>query len=203
MNQNQTELIPAKVLIVDDILANLNLLREALEPEGYEILAATSGEMVLRNVNSAIANNDTPDLILLDIVMPGIDGFEMCRRLKASPKTADIPVIFITIKDEVEDIVNGFQVGGVDYINKSSQKEELLARVRTHLKINQLTKALSQKNAELTQEIAKREQEEKARRQAEDALMKADEQLSIISEQEASHWGIKGFIGKSKPLPLS
>ena len=203
MNQNQTELIPAKVLIVDDILANLNLLREALEPEGYEILAATSGEMVLRNVNSAIANNDTPDLILLDIVMPGIDGFEMCRRLKASPKTADIPVIFITIKDEVEDIVNGFQVGGVDYINKSSQKEELLARVRTHLKINQLTKALSQKNAELTQEIAKREQEEKARRQAEDALMKADEQLSIISEQEASHWGIKGFIVKSKPLPLS
>jgi len=190
-----TEPIRAKVLIVDDIPANLNLLSEALTPEGYEILGATSGEMALRSAARAF-----PDLILLDIVMPGIDGFETCRRLKADPKTANIPVIFITVKDEVEDIVTGFQVGGVDYITKSYRKEELLARVKTHLKIAQLTKALSQKNAELTQEIAKREQEEKARRKAEDALMKVDEQLSIISEQEASRWGIEGFVGQSKTI---
>jgi len=185
--------IGATILIVDDIPANLNLLREGLEPEGYEILGAPSGEIALQ-----IANRTVPDLILLDIVMKGIDGFETCRRLKADPKTANIPVIFITVKDEVEDIVTGFQVGGVDYITKSYRKEELLARVKTHLKIAQLTKALSQRNAELTQEIAKREQEEKARRQAEDALMKADEQLSIISEQEASR--IEGFVGQSKTI---
>ncbi|MBC8230102.1 sigma-54-dependent Fis family transcriptional regulator [bacterium] len=185
----------ATILIVDDIPANLNLLSGILAPEGYEILGATSGERALRSAARAL-----PDLILLDIVMPGIDGFETCRRLKANPKTANIPVIFITVKDEVEDIVTGFQVGGVDYLTKSYRKEELLARVKTHLKIAQLTKALSQRNAELTQEIAKREQEEKARQQAEDALLKADEQLSLISEQEASRWGIKGFVGQSKTI---
>jgi DNA-binding NtrC family response regulator len=209
MNQTQTEPIKATILIVDDIPANLNLLREALEPEGYEILGAPSGEIALQ-----IANRTIPDLILLDIVMPGLDGFETCRRLKGDPKTADIPVIFITIKDEVEDIVKGFQVGGVDYITKSCQKEELLARVRTHLKISQLTQMYLEANMELTaanqelqEEIAKREREEQARQQAEnallkaeDALLKADEKLSLISEQEASHWGIEGFVGKSRTI---
>ena len=82
----------ATVLVVDDVPANLNLLREALEPEGYEILGAPSGEIALQ-----IADRVVPDLILLDIVMKGIDGFETCRRLKADPKTADVPVIFVTI----------------------------------------------------------------------------------------------------------
>jgi len=206
--QNQDKLregnesIEARILIVDDISANLNLLREVLEPEGYEILGAPSGEIALQ-----IANRTVPDLILLDIVMKGIDGFETCRRLKADPKTAEIPVIFITVKDEVEDIVTGFRVGGVDYIAKSAQKEELLVRVKNHLKINQLTQDLSQKNAELTlanqqlqQEISRREQEEKARQKAENALLKADEQLSILSAQEAKRWGIEGFVGQSKTI---
>ncbi|MBM3235624.1 response regulator [Candidatus Poribacteria bacterium] len=192
----------ATILIVDDIPANLNLLREALEPQGYKILGTTSGERALQ-----IAHRTTPDLILLDIVMPGIDGFETCRRLKAEPKTADIPVIFITVKDEVENIVTGFQVGGVDYLTKSAQKEELLARVKTHLKISQLTKSLletsiqlAQTNRELKQEMNQRKQEQEAREQAEDALLKADERLSLISQQEASRWGIEGFIGKSRTI---
>ena len=208
MNPNQTDRTPvalnpepigATILIVDDIPANLNLLCEALEPQGYKILGATSGERALE-----IANRTVVDLILLDIVMKGMDGFETCRRLKAEEKTADIPVIFITIKDEVEDIVNGFQVGGVDYITKSAQKEELLARVKTHLKISQLTKSLLEttiqltaSNRDLQQEINRRKQEQEAREQAEDELMKADERLSLISQQEASRWGIEVFIGKS------
>jgi len=198
----EPEPIGATILIVDDIPANLNLLREALEPEGYKILGATSGERALQ-----IANRTVVDLILLDIVMPGINGFETCRRLKSEPKTADIPVIFITVKDEVENIVTGFQVGGVDYLTKSAQQEELLARVQTHLKISQLTKSLletsiqlAQANRELQQEINRRQQEQEAREQAEDALLKADERLSLISQQEASRWGIEGFIGKSRTI---
>ena len=199
MAANSKERMQATILIVDDIPANLNLLREALEPEGYEILGAPSGEIALQ-----IAGRTIPDLVLLDIVMEGIDGFETCRRLKADPKTADIPVIFITINDEVERIVNGFRVGGVDYIPKPFQKEELLIRVENHLKISRLTQELLKKNRELEDEISRREQAERerqvaeeARKEASDALEKADEQLSMISRQEASRWGIAAVVGKS------
>jgi len=141
--REESKPIGATILIVDDIPANLNLLREALEPQGYKILGSTSGEKALE-----IANRTIPDLILLDIVMPGIDGFETCRRLKAEEKTADIPVIFITaVKDEMEDIVTGFQVGGVDYITKSSQKEELFARVKTHMKADEQLSMISEQEA--------------------------------------------------------
>ena len=132
--------------------------------------------------------------------MKGIDGFETCRRLKADPETADAPVIFITIKDEVERIVNGFRVGGVDYIPKPFQKEELLIRVENHLKISRLTQELLQKNRELEDEISRREQAEEARKEAYNALKRMDDQLSMISEQEADHWGIAAFVGKSKTI---
>ena len=161
MDKDQTNTAKATILIVDDVPANLNLLREALEPEGYEILGAPSGEIALQ-----IADRVVPDLILLDIVMKGIDGFETCRSLKADPKTADIPVIFITIKDEVERIVNGFRVGGVDYIPKPFQKEELLIRVENHLKISRLTQELLKKNRELEDEIYRREEAERERQVA-------------------------------------
>ena len=144
MNPNQTNKMQATILIVDDIPENLNILREILESEGYNILGATSGESALQ-----ITNRATPDLILLDIVMDDLNGFEVCRRLKAEPSTANIPVIFISVKDESEEIVRGFQVGGVDYITKPFQKEEVLVRVETHLKINQLTETLLQNNKEL------------------------------------------------------
>ena len=129
MNQNKTNLMKAKILIADDVPANLNLLRETLESEGYQISGVPSGEIDLQ-----VATRTIPDLILLDVVMKGIDGFETCQRLKADPSTADIPVIFITIKGEPEEIVNGFQVGGVDYITKPFTKEEVIVRVETHLK---------------------------------------------------------------------
>lgn len=114
MNRNGFTQIKEKILIVDDVPANLNTLTDTLEPEGYNILTAPSGEVALH-----IAARRHPDLILLDVAMPqGIDGFQTCQRLKQSPSTADIPVIFVTAKDEVENVVRGFQLGGVDYITK-------------------------------------------------------------------------------------
>jgi DNA-binding NtrC family response regulator len=177
-----------KVLIVDDVPANLKILRDTLEPEGYRILGASNGESALKIATAAL-----PDIILLDIVMPGMDGFEVCRRLKQDQSTEHIPVIFITVQDDNVSLAEGFRAGGVDYIIKPFEKEELLIRVENHLKISRLTRELMQKNRELEQEIARREQ-------AEDARKKSDEQLSLISEQEAKRWGIDGFIGKSTTI---
>ena len=153
------------------------------------VLAAPSGEVALK-----IAARNLPDLILLDVLMPsGIDGFETCCQLKQNEETADIPVIFVTAKEEMENVVKGFRVGGVDYITKPFEREEVLVRVQTHLKISRLTKEVIQKNIELQREIDRREQ-------AEDALQKADEQLSIISSREADRWGIAGFVGQSQTI---
>jgi len=199
----------AKVLIVDDQPNNLKILRDAIESEGYRIAVATNGQAALR-----IATSDLPDIILMDVVMPGMDGYEVCSRLKESDATKHIPVIFVTIRDEKEGLVKGFQAGGVDYITKPFEKEEVILRVETHLEINRLTNILSQKNRELEQrtseltlsnqqlrqEIAKREQAEKAKEQAEDERQKADERFSLISQQEEERWGIAGFVGKSKTI---
>jgi serine phosphatase RsbU (regulator of sigma subunit) len=168
----------ADILIVDDIPANLNLLCQALEPEGYNVIAAPSGEVALK-----IAVPTPPDLILLDIMMPGIDGFETCRRLKADATTADIPVIFITAKDEITSIVEGFQVGGVDYITKPFGYEEVRARVKTHLTIKQLQDSL---------------------REAKDQLEKAYNQLEAdnarkTEELETARVIQKGFLPASVP----
>jgi sigma-B regulation protein RsbU (phosphoserine phosphatase) len=123
----------SKVLIVDDVPANLDLLRQVLKSEPYNLSVAPSGEVALKVAAQAI-----PDLILLDVMMPGMDGFDTCRRLKTDPATANIPIIFITAKDEIESVVEGFQAGGVDYITKPFQSEEVQARVKTHLTIKHL-----------------------------------------------------------------
>jgi len=144
MNQEPVNLNNAEVLIVDDIPANLNVLCQALESEGYDITAAPGGEVALQ-----ITARTQPDLILLDIMMPGMDGFETCRRLKANQSTADIPVIFITAKDETESVLEGFRAGGVDYITKPFQHEEVRVRVQTHLTIKQLQDRLRESKDEL------------------------------------------------------
>jgi DNA-binding NtrC family response regulator len=109
-------------------------------------------------------------------------------------------VIFITVKDDNTSLIEGFRAGGVDYITKPFEKEELLTRVGNHLKISHLTQELLQKNEELQQEIDRREQEEKARERAEDALQKADDHLELISQQETARWGIDAFVGKSSTI---
>ncbi len=118
------------ILIVDDLPENLQVLAGHLTEQGYEIMAATNGPRAL-----ALVRNRKPDLILLDIMMPDVDGFTVCQELKGDEHSADIPVIFITARTDTEDILHGFQLGAVDYITKPFRPPELLARVRTHLEL--------------------------------------------------------------------
>lgn len=139
----------ATVLIVDDNPANLGVLSDTLDQAGLEVWVARSGKMALERVEYAL-----PNLILLDVMMPGIDGFETCRQLKVNPETKDVPVIFMTALSDTENKVEGFQLGAVDYITKPFQQEEVLARVKLHLKLYDLTEKLEEKNALLEQKVA-------------------------------------------------
>lgn len=151
------------ILIVDDIPENLKVLSKTLKQEGYEVRAVTSGSMALR-----VVRNATPDIILLDIKMPEMDGYEVCRVLKADPETNHIPIIFLSALDEVVDKVTAFSVGGVDYITKPFQFQEVLARVNNQLQLQaakaeverlnaELEKRVIQRTAQLEQEIVKRQ----------------------------------------------
>jgi two-component system, sensor histidine kinase and response regulator len=129
---------------VDDDPASLGTLASQLQSVGLTVMSARSGEAALRRVQ-----HTRPDLILMDIMMPDIDGLEMCRRLKADPKSQDIPVIFITALTDMESRIRGFSMGAVDYVTKPFQSEEVLARVIIHLHLMKLTRDLQQKNADL------------------------------------------------------
>jgi PAS domain S-box-containing protein len=143
------DLSGAKVLMVDDTPANIDVLRKVLSIEGYRLSFANSGEKALKIVERAI-----PDLILLDVMMPGMDGFETCRHLKSDEKTQDIPIIFITAKTDMEDLVEGFKAGAVDYITKPFRQEEVCMRVRTHLQ----TRILMTQRESLLQNIQANEE---------------------------------------------
>ncbi len=132
------------ILVVDDNPTNLDILFSIFEKTDFVVSFVTDGKRGLE-----LANSDIPDLILLDVMMPGIDGFEVCRRLKGDDTTRDIPVIFMTARTETADKVKGFQVGAVDYITKPIQPEEVLARMNTHLTIQRLQKNLRTRNDEL------------------------------------------------------
>ncbi|MBF0259658.1 MAG: response regulator [Desulfamplus sp.] len=134
----------ANILIVDDTIANMRLLVDLLGNQGYLVRPALSGNMALK-----AAEKEAPDLVLLDILMPEMDGYEVCRILKADDKLKDVPVIFISALDDVSDKVKGFSVGGVDYISKPFQIEEVLARVETHLTLRRLRQELEEKNIHL------------------------------------------------------
>lgn len=116
------------IMIVDDEQNMLTLMRYNLEGAGYATLSAKSGELALR-----LAQSDTPDLVLLDCMMPGIDGFETCRRFKQHPKLEDIPIIMVTCRTGTMDIIKGLQSGVVDYVTKPVDPAEVVARVKTHL----------------------------------------------------------------------
>jgi diguanylate cyclase (GGDEF)-like protein len=139
------------ILIVDDKPENLHVLSTLLSEQGYCVRGVVSGSMALRAVQSA-----PPHLVLLDIMMPEMDGYEVCHHLKADPKTASIPIIFISALDEVFDKVQAFQNGGVDYITKPFQWEEVLARIKTHLSLFAAHTALSTLNSELELRVIKR-----------------------------------------------
>ena len=150
------------ILIIDDNPVNLGVVVGHLETQGYEVLVALGGEEALVRAEYAC-----PDLILLDVMMPQMDGFETCRRLKANPVTADIPVIFMTALGDVRDKVAAFDAGGVDYVPKPFHSEELLARISTHLALRSARQHLALQNSMLEQEIVARGKMETALRASE------------------------------------
>src|SRR5919199_2345480 len=152
----------AEVLIVDDTPANLRLLLNLLKENGYKVRPVTSGNLALE-----AARTSPPDLILLDILMPELDGYTVCQQLKADPETSEIPVIFITALSEGLDKAKAFQVGGADYITKPFQVEEVLARVANQFTMRSLQMQLRQKNYELTEKNARLHHQIKERKQAE------------------------------------
>ncbi|MFW6234531.1 MAG: response regulator [Spirochaetota bacterium] len=139
---NRDELSGSRILIVDDNSANLGVLYNHLDPQGYRVLVVQDGLEVV-----GMVRNEHPDLILLDVMLPGISGFEICRELKADPSTSDIPVLFISALASTEDKIEGFRAGGVDYITKPFQQDEVLARVEAHLVIKKQREMLSELNA--------------------------------------------------------
>lgn len=138
------------IAIVDDTLANLKALFDALETANFRVLVYTDGPSAL-----AVIPQVKPDLILLDVLMPGLDGYQVCARLKSDESTQDIPVLFMSALDELFDIVSAFAVGGVDYITKPFRVEEVLARVHTHLTLRRLQKGLEERNRQLEEALAK------------------------------------------------
>jgi C4-dicarboxylate-specific signal transduction histidine kinase len=151
---------PAAILLVDDVLDNIRFLIKALRSAGYNVMTETQGSMALESARST-----PPDLILLDIMMPKMDGYEVCRQLKADARTRDIPVIFLSARLETADKVMGFTVGGVDYITKPIEIQEVLARIATHLALRRLQQQLEVQNTQLEREITERQRAEVALKQ--------------------------------------
>jgi PleD family two-component response regulator len=141
---NSEKINTADVLIVDDNLEDLTVLKKMLEEQNYRVRPAINGEIALRAVSSS-----PPEMILLDIRMPEMDGYEFCQRLKSADKTKSIPVIFISALVELNDKVRAFSLGGVDYITKPFQDKEVLERVKTHITIHRLQKHLEDRNDKL------------------------------------------------------
>jgi len=177
-----------EILVVDDTPANLQLLNDILSAQGYMVRPASSGNLALRSLAVEV-----PDLILLDVRMPEPDGFEVCRRIKSNPRTAEIPVIFISAMEEISDKVKGFDVGGVDYITKPFQPDEVLARVHTHLKLKYLRTDLEHAYAEMEHRVERRTEtlnrlnlrlkdEITDRMQTAEALRETNAQLAILLE---------------------
>jgi PAS domain S-box-containing protein len=201
MERKDKETDSPQILIVDDLKDNLKLLTDILADNGYTVRAANSGELALRSIKFEL-----PDLILLDINMPQMDGFEVCKRLKLDEGTRRIPVIFISALDDVASKVEGFTIGGVDYITKPFKAEEVLARVKTHLSLSQMQKQLELQNARLRQEISERTQaEEEARsnrRQLTDIIeFLPDATLAIDMEKRVIIWN--KAIEKMTGIPAS
>ena len=170
----------AHIMVVDDTLANLRFLVEVLKRHDYIARPIPNGKQALLSAQTA-----PPDVILLDIMMPGMDGYEVCEQLKADPRTRDIPVIFLSALYQTADKIKAFEVGGVDFITKPFQIEEVIARVDTHLTLRNLQKQLKENNELLRQEIDERKRmEEQLRKQARE-LETRNEELDAFSHTVA------------------
>ncbi|XXX35071.1 ATP-binding protein [Sorangium sp. So ce117] len=183
------------VLIVDDVPANLGVLVDSLECIGHRVLVAQGGEEALKR-----ASLMRPDLILLDVLMPGIDGFETCRRLKEAERTRDIPVLFMTCLTDAADKLVGFRAGGVDYITRPFEIGEVIARITTHMSLREAQKQLEEKNAELQrvhQELEQRVRERTAELASSNAALRESQHLlQAIVDNTASVVFAKDIEGR-------
>lgn len=176
MSKNPDEALKGNILLVDDRPDNLRVLSSMLTAHGYHVRKVLSGQMAL-----ATCQKLPPDLVLLDINMPDMNGYEVCTYLKADAKTRDIPVIFISVLDDVFDKVKAFKAGGADYITKPFQFEEVIARVDNQMIVKRLQVGLQEKNRLLEQQNALLLEEIEKRRRAEAALQKANKKLQELA----------------------
>lgn len=184
--------IPGSILIVDDTAENIGLLTEILQYKGYQISAARDGERAIK-----IARHIIPDLILLDIMMPGIDGFETCRRLKNHEKTRSIPIIFISAKKDMDDLVMGFSVGAIDYINKPFRKEEVYARVVNQLKVQRLNQQLASSELNLRELIVDFQEQSEQLQQIVTLVMDGLIELNASGEIQQANPAVEKLFGYS------
>lgn len=183
------------ILVVDDVPENLGIVFEVLSGAGYEVLVVESGEIALERIDLM-----NPDLVILDVRLPGADGYTICRKLKAGESTAEIPVIMMTGMNDTEDMVTGFKAGAVDYLCKPVAAEEVLVRVDTHLEIRRLRLKLQDRNRDLMREVRRRRE---AERQLEESL---DQAVLLLGESgnvqfaTARAWDLIGRFFMDTPL---
>ncbi|MGK7900772.1 MAG: PP2C family protein-serine/threonine phosphatase [Hormoscilla sp.] len=184
MNNEQAKAPKGNILVVDDEPANLRLLMGMLSKQGYKVRPVPNGKLALSG-----ARTIAPDLILLDIMMPEMNGYEVCEQLKADERTRDVPVIFISALDEILDKVKAFEVGGVDYITKPFHLEEVLARVKNQLRLRQMQAEITRLNEQLQAENLRMSAELEVTRRLQEIILPRDSELNKIKDLE-----IAGFM---------
>src|SRR5262245_14004948 len=190
-----------RILGVDDTPANIQTVATTLKGQGYQLSVATNGRQALDVVDKV-----RPDLILLDVMMPELDGFETCRRIKNVEAWRDIPIIFLTARTDTLDLVKGFEIGAVDYVGKPFNAPELVARVGTHLTIDQLRRSLAVKNAELARahELVRRAFGRYVSEEVAESLLRAPEGLELGGEERDTTLlmsDLRGFTAIAERMP--
>lgn len=173
------------ILIIDDTPANIGVLVEMLTEAGYNVFVAEDGESGIEQAEFAC-----PDIVLLDVMMPGIDGFETCTLMKSNQQTRDIPIVFMTALSDSMNIVKGLSAGAVDYVSKPFQHDEVLARLKTHLTIRRLQRESADHNEQLKAEIEVRKAAEEALREAHDHLASNNRELAYLNEKKNEFMGV-------------